>query len=85
MRARLKDKVSETKYFWGPLTDIEGQTLRVIERNEQGDCMCIVDGKGLVDVCGTDIEQVIKEPSTNPLDVLSFIVSLVDVKAKEKG
>lgn len=58
MKVKLKDKVSETKYFWGPLSDIEGKTLQVIERNKSGDCLCIKEGKGLVDVSSVDIAQV---------------------------
>lgn len=59
---RLNKTLQRTRFLFGPNSEIEGKRLRVIERNEYGDCMCIVeDEKGnarcLVDVDHVDIEQ----------------------------
>jgi hypothetical protein len=46
-----------TQYHWGPLSDIAGQTLKVLERNPQGDCLALLEGKGLVDVDNRDVAE----------------------------
>lgn len=54
-----KVRVSEiplfTRYFWGDISEIAGKELDLIERNKDGDCMCILHGKGLVDVDHRDV------------------------------
>jgi hypothetical protein len=57
MRCRLKERIEHTKYFGGKLTDIQGKVLRVMEKNNQGDCICFVDYQGLIDVDARDIEE----------------------------
>lgn len=47
-----------TRYFFGPLSDIAGKDLQLMERNAQGDCLCLVEDKGLVDVDSRDVEAV---------------------------
>jgi hypothetical protein len=54
---KLKDKLTDTQYFWGDPSEITGKTLQLIEQNERGDCMCLTP-KGLVDVSKDDIESV---------------------------
>ena len=47
-----------TRNLFGPPEEIAGKTLRLIERNDQGDCLCVFDGKAgtnIVDVDHRDI------------------------------
>lgn len=46
-------------YYWGPISEIAGQELRIIEINKDGDCLCFND-KGLVDVKNEDVERIIR-------------------------
>ena len=61
---RLKQTLRYTDYFWGPLSDIAGKPIAVVERNPKGDCLCVVPGKGLVDVDARDIEGDVERPPT---------------------
>jgi hypothetical protein len=45
---------ADTNYFFGPVEDIAGKELKVIERNFRGDCLC-VNEKGLIDVAAKDV------------------------------
>jgi hypothetical protein len=56
----LKPKMEFTRYLFGPLTEIEGKRLRVLEKNSEGDCLCLIDdakGQRLVDVDHRDIKS----------------------------
>jgi hypothetical protein len=44
-----------TQYFWGDISEIAGKYVWLLERNQEGDCLCFVDGKGLVDIDHRDI------------------------------
>jgi hypothetical protein len=59
-RVKIKSKVEYTNYVWGDIKEIEDATLKLIEQNKQGDCMCYC-GKGLVDVDHRDIERVYED------------------------
>lgn len=67
MKCKLKAKVKHTAYFWGPLSDIEGKTLKVISMSTSGDCLCMVEDAGLVDVMKADIEEMIMDEINEPL------------------
>lgn len=48
-----------TRNLFGPLSEIAGKQLRLLERNPQGDCLCLFDGRrgtNLVDVDHRDIQ-----------------------------
>jgi hypothetical protein len=53
--------VSEPKHttnLFGPITEIAGKELAVMDRNREGDCLCVFDGvrgQNLVDVDHRDI------------------------------
>lgn len=47
----------KTRYFFGDISDIAGKELPVLERNLQGDCLCLITNKGLVDVDHADVTQ----------------------------
>lgn len=47
-----------TKNLFGPIDEIAGKTLRLIERNDEGDCLAVFEGKmgtNIVDVDHRDI------------------------------
>ena len=46
-----------TTYFWGEISDIAGKELYLLEKNENGDCLCWLEEKGIVDVDCRDIER----------------------------
>jgi hypothetical protein len=51
-------KSPHTLYPFGPLSDIAGKRLWVLERNEQGDCLCIVKaGAAIADVAADDVAK----------------------------
>lgn len=53
----LKDKVKHTKFYFGDISEIEGKTLKVLEKAvDDSSYMCITN-KGLVDVDIRDIEE----------------------------
>ena len=59
MRVKLKEEIKETVCFWGPIEDIAGKELDVFDEamDGSGDCLCMVSGRGLVDVKNEDIEE----------------------------
>lgn len=71
----LNDKVVYSNYFWGDFSDIDGKTLPLIERNQEGDCLCLVPEKGLIDVDARDVKRVVLEPQLE--DILSAITKLL--------
>lgn len=47
-----------SKNLFGPISAIAGKTLKCIERNFRGDCLCIsIDGAHLVDIDACDVEK----------------------------
>lgn len=56
-KIKLKDTLRYSKYFWGKLEEIAGKEIWLMERNQEGNCLCLVENKGLVDVDCRDIEE----------------------------
>ena len=49
-----------TRNLFGPISEIAGKRLQLMERNSRGDCMCLftgVQGQYLVDVDHGDVEM----------------------------
>ena len=47
-----------TRNLFGPLSEIAGKRLRVLDRNQEGDCLCLFEGskgQNIVDVDHEDI------------------------------
>jgi hypothetical protein len=68
---KLVDNPQHTTYFWGPLTEIAGQTLQVEDFSTdaepgQGDFLCL-NQKGLVDVDRRDVASFTPANTGNPL------------------
>lgn len=57
MTVKLKEKLNYTKNLFAPVSDIEGKTLQLIEKNREGNCLCLFNKEYLVDVDHRDIEQ----------------------------
>lgn len=57
---KVKPTPEHTKNLFGPLDEIAGKTLRLVEVNRQGDCLCVFEGKAgtnLVDVDHRDLDR----------------------------
>lgn len=53
-----------TRNLFGPVSEIAGKRLRLLERNQQGDCLCLFDGRAgtnIVDVDNRDIQPTPKQ------------------------
>lgn len=67
---RTNATLLHTKNLFGPPEEIAGKTLRLIERNAEGDCLCVFDGKSgtnIVDVDHRDIAPNIDSPPSKPV------------------
>ena len=56
----VKDKPQYTTNLFGPIDEIAGKQLRLLERNRDGHCLCIFtgrDGQNLIDVDRRDIDN----------------------------
>jgi hypothetical protein len=64
---KVKPYLIKTNYFYGPLSELEGQTLKVMEQARDGSCLCLNPlENGLVDVHFEDIESF--KPNPIPSD-----------------
>lgn len=64
-RAKIRPRVTkdEANYPFGPLSDIEGKELPVLERNKDGDCLCLVNGgTGMADIRASAIQWYMRNP-----------------------
>lgn len=60
MKIKVVKDPKFTKNLFGPISEIAGKEIQLIERNPQGDCLCIFNGsKGtnLVDVDHRDVDK----------------------------
>ena len=65
----------KTRFLFGDISEIAGKELPVLERNFRGDCLCLFDNKGLVDVEHIDVTK-FRPAATNPiLDLVSRIMN----------
>ncbi len=59
-KVRVVTNPMHTRNLFGPLSEIAGKQLELLERNARGDCLCLFDGqagKNIVDVDYRDIES----------------------------
>lgn len=47
-----------TRNLFGPVDEIAGKTLRLIERNSEGDCLCVFEGKAGTNIVDVDHRDV---------------------------
>lgn len=60
MTVQVVENPKHTTNLFGPLSEIAGKRLRVLERNDQGDCLCLFEGSlgtNIVDVDHRDVQQ----------------------------
>lgn len=69
----VKKPVTKTDFFFGDISVIEGATLRVIEKNTNGDCLAIANGN-LVDIDNEDVQTYIPLPKSD-WDTLTSLIS----------
>ncbi len=65
-KIKLVPMPKHTDYFWGPMSEIAGGELVMLEKSSKGDCLCLKPNKGLVDVDHRDIENTIDDGKTIP-------------------
>jgi len=53
-RVRVVDSPMHTNNLFGPLSEIAGKDLELLERNEQGDCLCLFTGRMGTNICDVD-------------------------------
>jgi hypothetical protein len=54
---------TKTTYLFGDVKEIANKTLRIIEQNKFGDCLCLDHtGSNLVDIDHVDVEKTIMFP-----------------------
>lgn len=57
-----------SRNYHGSISDIAGRMLPVFERNDYGDCLCMLDDKWMVDVDTVDVQQFIPDPTNSHSD-----------------
>lgn len=74
--ARIKKQTEHTKNLFGQVTVIHDQTLKVIDRNERGDCLCLLPSEdNLIDVDYRDVVQF--TPKINLNDQLENVLEIL--------
>jgi hypothetical protein len=67
---RVKEQLEHSTYLFGDNAEVAGKTLRVWERNDEGDCLCLdPKGSNLVDIDNRDVAEFIKLPENNLFDL----------------
>ena len=61
-----KKELLHTVNHFGELSDVAGRTLFILDKNEQGDCLCIVDNEYLVDVDHRDVYHTLMVEDLRP-------------------
>lgn len=51
---RVVDAPAHTRNLFGPLSEIAGKELELLERNERGDCLCLFTGRMGQNICDVD-------------------------------
>jgi hypothetical protein len=57
---RVVANPQHTRNLFGPIEEIAGKDLELLERNKQGDCLCIFTGRmgtNIVDVDHRDVQN----------------------------
>ena len=60
---KVTSNPTKTNYLFGNIKDIASKTLRILEKNKFGDCLCFDHtGNNLVDIDHVDVEKTIMFP-----------------------
>lgn len=64
-KVKTKKRMNYTQYLFGDISEIEGKDLKLVKKNENGNCTCVIKDKGLVHVDRRDVEMVTESINTN--------------------
>lgn len=68
-------ELTKTRNIHGPLSQISGTCLFVIERNPEGDCLCMLSNIGLVDVDASDVRSFIEiKKEKSPMELFEQLL-----------
>lgn len=54
----LNDKLIKTEYLFGTEEELRKARITIIEKNQDGDCLCQVNGSFLIDIDHVDIKGI---------------------------
>jgi hypothetical protein len=74
-------EIKSSRNMWGPIEEITKVFLPVLERNEYGDCLCYLKGKGLVDIDSCDVKSYV--PNSDAIDPLEQLLNMLKSYVKE--
>jgi hypothetical protein len=57
MKIRLIEHPQKTRNLFEDIALLKGKWLPVLEKNRNGDCLCLVDGRYLIEVFACDIAE----------------------------
>lgn len=82
--------VRYTRNHFGRIEEVQGRFLNVIERNERGDCLCVLEdskGKqfGIIDVDHRDVRVFVAADLYTPIPTRLFTVDADGVCRLEQG
>ena len=63
-----KKEIKSSRNLWGDVSEITSVMLPVMEKNEAGDCMCYLKGKGLVDIDRGDVYSYVPNANVDPVE-----------------
>ena len=63
MIIKTKELVQFTRNLFGPIEEISGKVLMVLEKNRDGDCLCIFTGSMGVNIVDVDHRDIAIEVS----------------------
>jgi hypothetical protein len=55
---QVVENPQHTRNLFGPLSEVAGKRLQVLERNAQGDCLCLFTGRQGVNLVDVDYRDV---------------------------
>lgn len=74
----LNKEIKHTQNIFGAISVVEGQVLDVLDRNDSGDCLCLLPSKdNLIHVDNRDIVVFVPNPNLDPLDLLNSLLKQV--------
>jgi hypothetical protein len=80
VRIQFNEPIKYTRNLFGTLDKLKTAILHLSEENESGDCLCIVNGKYLVDIDHRDIKSktIINNPlNTNVETIIKNIMTMM--------
>lgn len=60
-RILVVEKPAFTRNLFGPVEEIAGKKLELLERNDNGDCLCLFTGSKGIHIVDVDNRDVVKQ------------------------